>query len=190
MYQKITKILEKLATQVQVEAETRLQAVDKALRETSTSLAGINPHLDQLRNGLRKVDKAVEEALGKRKKVAPPRPAALGIILLTLTGRQDLDLTFQKGLEDARSLQQLLTGLLSLVQDTDARIMRSQEFTMHFIAEKLEEEIASLMQPLGAAASASTAIQQHMVRSRLKARRCHYSLRIEHMASRNGRHIT
>jgi len=52
LYQRITKVLEKLANEVDTEMDKRFQSFDAKIRETGKDIENLTPVVDSLRNGL------------------------------------------------------------------------------------------------------------------------------------------
>ncbi|POR38305.1 Nuclear membrane fusion protein Kar5 [Tolypocladium paradoxum] len=149
LYERITKILARLTTQVEAELETRFESLDKMFRDTSANLESITPQVDELRTGLFQVERIISEVVSR--------------------GAEEAAATVRDGLDDAKSLQQLLTVLLATVLDNGNKIARSHESALQVVSKQAGDEFGAVMATLGAAIISSASLQRELVESQSRA---------------------
>lgn len=72
LYQRITKILEKMTLDVERDMQERLKRMETVWRDTSQSLEDLGPRVDHLRDGLDHLDDGILETLSRSIEVSSP----------------------------------------------------------------------------------------------------------------------
>ncbi|KYK55083.1 nuclear membrane fusion protein Kar5 [Drechmeria coniospora] len=142
LYKRITKILAKLTTQVETDAESRLNTLNKKFRDASANMDRVAPYVDELKDRLLQVEQVISEVVSRRAEEA----AAI----------------VQDGLADAQSLQQLLSALRATIVDNDEKTVRSHESALQHVSDQAKNEIGFFMTTLSAALISSASLAQEL----------------------------
>ncbi|PNY26857.1 Nuclear membrane fusion protein Kar5 [Tolypocladium capitatum] len=143
LYERITKILAKLTTQVETELEGRFKSLDKMFRDTSANLESITPRVDEVKARLFQVERIMSEVVSR--------------------GAEESAATVKDGLDNAKRLQQLLAVILATVLDNDDKIVRSHESALQVVSKKAGDDFGAVMATLGAATISSASLLRELV---------------------------
>ncbi|KAF4979317.1 hypothetical protein FZEAL_4458 [Fusarium zealandicum] len=139
LYQRVTKILERLTHQIETEMEERLQSLSQTFQAASHLVENLGPQVHQLRTELDLAGDVLRERLAQVAK--------------------DSGDTIRDGLEDARSLHQLLALLIRETKENAAAVASSQEIALQTVTQRANSEIDVFMTALTAAVASSVSIQ-------------------------------
>ncbi|KAH7161431.1 hypothetical protein EDB81DRAFT_644198 [Dactylonectria macrodidyma] len=148
VYQRITKILEQLTTQIEADMEARLHSLHRAFHETAGSMGILATQIDKLRTDLGMVDEIIHGQLHRTAKEASK--------------------IFEGGLENARGLQQLLAVLLRATTDATAEVAASHKSAIQIVTQNANHEMEVLTSALSAAVSYSLVLHNQMEATRVK----------------------
>lgn len=137
-------MISRLTDGVEAELQRRMDDLDRRTRQTLDNLGQLSPQVEQLREGLAKVEDY-------------------------LSG--DLDMAIRKssesahdGLEHAESLRHLLGVLLARALEGNAQLASAHELSLQQASRRVNEDIGALMAVVASTAAASNALQQQIVR--------------------------
>ncbi|KAF4461679.1 nuclear membrane fusion kar5 [Fusarium albosuccineum] len=142
LYQRVTKILEKLTHEIETEMEERLQSLNQAFQSASHSVENLGPQVHKLRMELELTTDALREQLNQ--------------------AVQESSNTVRSGLEDARSLHQLIDLLIRTTKENAAAVISSHETSMKMVSKNANSEIDIFMTALTAAVASSVSLQSQM----------------------------
>ncbi|KPM42536.1 hypothetical protein AK830_g3973 [Neonectria ditissima] len=142
LYQRVTKILETLTTQIETELEERLQSLNRVIHSTTDSVDTFATQVDQLKNGLDTMGKIIQDQLHR-------------------TAQESSEIV-KGGLEDARSLQQIMAVLLRATMDATAEVAASHSNALQAVTHNANNEVGVLMNALNAAMESSVSLQIQM----------------------------
>ncbi|KAK2004968.1 nuclear membrane fusion protein Kar5 [Colletotrichum falcatum] len=148
LHQRLTEVLSKLSEGVEQELEAHLRAINIRATETTDQLQHMIPDIEQLRNNLRDLDRAISEDVMQISRAS--------------------NAMIKDGLEDARSLHQLLGVLLKTVMSNNAEVAASQEMALENLRENTNSEIAIVVSTLATAAASSASLQSLMELSHVR----------------------
>ncbi|KAI8687346.1 hypothetical protein NCS56_00307100 [Fusarium sp. Ph1] len=148
LYQRITKILETMTNKIEIEMEERLQSLNRAFLAASDSVENLGPQVQRLRSELALASDVLRERLGQ---VA-----------------QESGDTVRSGLEDARSLHQLITMLIRTTKESAADIASSHETALEVATQKASSEVDVFVTVLTAAMASSVSLQDQMAATELR----------------------
>ena len=143
LYQRLTKVIAKLADGVEAELQKRMNDLDSRAKQAAQRIQQLNPHIDQLREGLAKV----EEYLS-RDMVHLARKSSEAI---------------NDGLGQAEHLQQLLAIMLKNALDNNAQVAAAQEQSLELVTRKANDEMSALMTVIAGAVASSVTLQNQIV---------------------------
>ncbi|KAL6923232.1 hypothetical protein FSST1_000506 [Fusarium sambucinum] len=135
LYQRITRILEKLTNDVEADLEKRFQSLNRAFDAASQSVEGIGPQVKNLRMEMDKASGILQNDLSHAIKDSRDVVAS--------------------GLEEAQALHDLLEILVRAVQEHTTDIATSQEVALRTSTEKWNGEVAGLVTALTAVVATS-----------------------------------
>ncbi|KAJ3528267.1 hypothetical protein NM208_g10282 [Fusarium decemcellulare] len=142
MRKRVTKILEKLTHEIETEMEERLQSLNQAFQSASHSVENLEPQVHKLRMELELTADALREQLNQ--------------------AVQESSNTVRSGLEDARSLHQLIDLLIRTTKENTAAVISSHETSMQIVSKNANSEIDVFMTALTAAVASSVSLQSQM----------------------------
>ncbi|KAL6404762.1 hypothetical protein AUP68_11592 [Ilyonectria robusta] len=142
VYQRVTKILEKLTTQIEDELEERLRSLNRAFHETAGSVDTFATQVNEIKTGLSMVDEVIQGQLHR-------------------TAMESSKMV-KGGLEDARGLQRILAVLLRTTMDATAEVAAAHEIALETATQNANQEIETLMTVLAATVSSSLSLQNQM----------------------------
>ncbi|KAF6521978.1 hypothetical protein HZS61_013506 [Fusarium oxysporum f. sp. conglutinans] len=143
LYQKITKILEKLTRDIEADMEERFHSLNRAYTAASQSVEDIGPHVRHLRTEMERASQILRDDLGR--------------------AAQDSRDVVESGLKETKVLHDLLELLARSVQEKTADIVSSQEVALQTSTKQLTNEVDILMAVLSAAISSSVSLQNQVV---------------------------
>ncbi|KAK7421528.1 hypothetical protein QQZ08_009943 [Neonectria magnoliae] len=158
LYQRVTKILETLTTQIEIEIEERLQSLNRVIHHTTDSVDTFAIQVDQLRSGLDKMGELIQDQLQRTAQVT----TNCSIDFIKLTSNQDSSETVKGGLEDAKSLQQIMAVLLRTTMDATAEVAASHGTALQAATHNANHEVRELISALNAAVASSVSLQIQM----------------------------
>ncbi|CAF3627046.1 unnamed protein product [Fusarium graminearum] len=138
LYQRITKILEKLTNDVEADLEKRFQSLNRAFDAASQSVESIGPQAKHLQMEMDKASRILRNDLGD--------------------AIQDSRDIVTSGLEEAQALHDLLAILVRALQENTADITTSQEVALRTSTDKWNTEIGGLV--TGLTAMVATSLDQ------------------------------
>ncbi|KAH6900696.1 hypothetical protein B0T10DRAFT_571311 [Thelonectria olida] len=146
LHKRVTKILERLASQIELELEKKLQTFSRTVIETAHSVDSFAVQVDQL---------GVE----------------LGIVMTRLhhTAAESTTAT-EGGLEVAKNLQLLLTLLLRTTMDATAEVAASHETALQVISKSAKQELEILTSVLSAALASSASLQHQIDATQIRTK--------------------
>lgn len=165
MYQRLTKILEKLTTQVEVDLEARLRSLDTIVQETVRGVGSLGPQVDHLRSGLGNLESVISGKLFRSAEVSQEASSSEEM----LTHHQESTRRIKEGLDDAANLQQLLTILVQTVLDNNAKLAESHTTSLQTASQQVGNEVGIIMTALATAVVSSSSLNEELV-SRTVAR--------------------
>ncbi|EXM23161.1 hypothetical protein V3481_010309 [Fusarium oxysporum f. sp. vasinfectum] len=142
LYQKITKILEKLTRDIEADMEERFHSLNRAYTAASQSVEDIGPHVRHLRTEMERASQILRDDLGR--------------------AAQDSRDVVESGLKETKVLHDLLELLARSVQEKTADIVSSQEVALQTSTKQLNNEVDILMAVLSAAISSSVSLQNQV----------------------------
>ncbi|KAM4063080.1 tht1-like nuclear fusion protein [Hirsutella rhossiliensis] len=148
LFQRITKVMDRLTMQVEAELEARLEALNKMVRDANTNVESINPQINDLKSGLSQVEQMISQVLSQ--------------------GTQQAATSANNGLQSAKRLQQLLERLLATALESNERITRSHESALQLVHKRVGDDVGAVMTTLGAAIAATTGLQREIAESQFR----------------------
>ncbi|KAJ4192600.1 hypothetical protein NW755_003747 [Fusarium falciforme] len=142
LYQRITKILETMTNKIEIEMEERLQSLNRAFLAASDSVENLGPQVQRLRSELELASDVLREQLGQ--------------------AAQESGDTVRSGLEDARSLHQLITMLVRTTKESAVDIASSHETALEVATQRANSEVDVFVTALTAAMASSVSLQDQM----------------------------
>ncbi|KAF4504895.1 hypothetical protein G6O67_008288 [Ophiocordyceps sinensis] len=147
VFQRITKVMDRLTMQVEAELEARLKALNKRVRDASTGVDSIKPQINDLKSGLSQVEQIISRVLSQETQAAT---------------------SANKGLASAKNLQELLERLLTTASESNENIARSHESALQVAHKRVSDDFGAVMTTLGAAIAASTGLQRELAVSQFR----------------------
>ncbi|KAM5370322.1 hypothetical protein ACJZ2D_008527 [Fusarium nematophilum] len=142
LYQRVTKILEKLTRQIETEMEERLKALNLEFQAASHSVGDLGPQVHRLRTELDMATEVLQNQL--------------------LYHVHESGDTIRSGLEDAKNLQQLLALLIRTTQNNAAEATAAHETALQVTTKRVYSEIDVLMTALAATVASSVSLQDQI----------------------------
>ncbi|KAI5467707.1 hypothetical protein BGZ63DRAFT_478074 [Mariannaea sp. PMI_226] len=136
--QQVTKILEKLTIQVEVELWEKMKSLNRVVQSTADSVDNIAVRVDRA---------GVEFA---------------SVIARLQQVTEESNISAKGGLETAKNLQQILTLLLRTAMDATADLVISQETALQALSKTATDDIGSLTSALHATLISSASLQHQM----------------------------
>lgn len=149
LYQRLTKIIAKLTDGVEAELQRRMADLDEKARQATERMEGLNPHIDQLRDGLTRVEKYLANDM-------------------ELAVEQSKN-WIKHGMEHAVTLEQMLAVLLQTVADSNTEVVAAHEQSVELVTRKVNDELSSFVAVVASAAASSAILQNQIEASRLHA---------------------
>ncbi|KAF7548771.1 hypothetical protein G7046_g8550 [Stylonectria norvegica] len=149
LFRRVTRILEKLTTSIELEIEERLDSMNRMFQEATDSVESLAPHVDHLESRLRQVDEMIAGQLART--------------------AQESNKIMESGLEHAGNLQDLLALLLKTAMDNAAEVANSHELALQAATHKVGDEIDAVLGVLSVAVSATVSLQDQIESSRVQA---------------------
>ncbi|KAF5704501.1 nuclear membrane fusion kar5 [Fusarium mundagurra] len=143
LYQRITKILEKLTRDIEADMEERFHSLNQAYTAATQSVEDMGPHVRHLRTEMERASQILRDDLGR--------------------AAQDSRDVVESGLKETKVLHDLLELLTRSVQEKTADIVSSQEVALQTSTKQLNSEVDILMAVLGAAVSSSVSLQNQVL---------------------------
>ncbi|TQN72929.1 Nuclear fusion protein tht1, partial [Colletotrichum shisoi] len=148
LHQRLTEVLSKLSEGVERELEARFDTINARATETTERLEKMIPDIDRLRSTLQDLDHTISQNV--------------------MQMAQASNSAMRSGLEDAQTLQQLLSVLLKTLLSNNAEVAASQKVALTNFKDHAELEVAVVMSALATAAASSVSLQSQMELSTLQ----------------------
>ncbi|KAF5025584.1 hypothetical protein F66182_2328 [Fusarium sp. NRRL 66182] len=142
LYQRITKILERLTRDIEVDMEERFQSLNRAFHTATQSVENLGPQVQHLQTEMEMASKILRDDL----------------IQSVRHSRDNVN----SGLEESKVLLDLLGFLVRSVQDNTAEITSSHQVALQTSTKQLNSEVDILMTVLTAAVTSSVSLQGQM----------------------------
>lgn len=143
LYQRLTKVIAKLAEGVEAELQKRMADFDKQARQASENMRQLNPHIHQLREGLARVEEYLSQDMAHAVKRSSD--------------------AINDGLGQAEILRQLLEVMLKTVLDSNSQVALAQEQSLELVTKKANDELSVLMTVISSAVASSATLQNQIV---------------------------
>ncbi|PHH86049.1 hypothetical protein CDD83_10824 [Cordyceps sp. RAO-2017] len=148
LFQRITKVLDRLTSQAESDLEARFEALNQVFRDTSANLEGIKPRLSDLKSGLVEVEQFLSHFIHRK-------------MQQTATSVTD-------GLENARGLQLALEKLLLTVHESNEKVERSYELMVHSASTQISGGVGEAVANVEAAIAASASLRKELAEKESK----------------------
>ncbi|SPO02688.1 uncharacterized protein DNG_05361 [Cephalotrichum gorgonifer] len=145
LYQRITKVIETLITRVDEEMEKRAEGFDRRVGEAEDSIESLKPKIGHLGEEL---DRLKETLSGRFDRTVENSAGAI-----------------RRSLEDATTLQRILSVLLSSVLESNAEMASSHDKAVGTIKTKTSEGVDIVLSTLAAVAASSSAVEKKIRQS-------------------------
>ncbi|KAK3939063.1 nuclear fusion protein KAR5 [Diplogelasinospora grovesii] len=142
LYQRLTQVIAKLVDGVEVELQRRMDEIDVRARQSAESLAQLTPHIDQLRDGLERVEGYITKDL-------------------EATIRRSTD-SIGSGLQHAENLQQLLSLLFKNVLESNSQLAHAHDQSLQQVSTRANDDLAAFMEVVATAAASSVSLQKQI----------------------------
>ncbi|KAM0562832.1 hypothetical protein ACHAPJ_001672 [Fusarium lateritium] len=142
LYQRITKILERLTHDIEADMEERFQSLNRAFNAASQSVENLGPQVQHLRTEMDMASKVLRDDLS-----------------FAVQNSRDV---VQSSLKETKTLHDLLELLVRSAQENAAEIVSSHEVALRTSTKKLNDEVDVLMNVLVAAMTSSVSLQSQM----------------------------
>ncbi|KAK1771731.1 hypothetical protein QBC33DRAFT_554898 [Phialemonium atrogriseum] len=149
LYQRLTRVIAKLAEGVEAELQKRMADLDNRARRASESMDQLNPQIDQLREGLAKV----EEYLSRDMRQAVKESSE----------------AIKDGLGQAEDLHQALAIMLKTILEGNSQVAVAHEQSLELATNRANDEMGGLMAVIAGAVASSATLQNQIEISRLQA---------------------
>jgi hypothetical protein len=123
--------------------------LDERAKQATERMERLNPHIDQLRNGLSRVEKYL----------------ANDMELAVEQSKEQI----KHGMEHAVTLEQMLAVLLKTVAERNSQVIAVHEESVELVTRKVNDELASFVAVVASAAASSAMLQEHIELSKLQA---------------------
>ena len=143
LYQRLTRVIAKLADGVEAELQKRMADLDNRARRASESMDQLNPQIDQLREGLAKV----EEYLSRDMRQAVKESSE----------------AIKDGLGQAEDLHQVLAIMLKAVLEGNSQVAVAHEQSLELATNRANDEMGGLMAVIAGAVASSATLQNQIV---------------------------
>lgn len=149
LYQRLTKIIAKLTDGVEAEIQRRMADLDERARQATERMEELNPHIDQLRDGLSKVEKYLASDMELAVEQSKNR--------------------IKHGMEHAVTLEQMLAVLLQTVAEKSSEVTTAHEQSVELVSQKVNNELATFVAVVASAAASSAMLKDQIEVSKLQA---------------------
>lgn len=147
---------------VERELERYLKSVDTRVSEALGGLNDLESHVGQLRNGLGELEGTILTNLQSALRVS--RSCITRVASLTFPEQESAD-SATHGLEDVRSLHDLINTLIQTVHENHVAVSSSHEVAIQSMTQKTERDMSFVLSALAAVAASTSTLQNEMVRS-------------------------
>ncbi|KAF4340412.1 nuclear membrane fusion kar5 [Fusarium beomiforme] len=142
LYQRITKILERLTHDIEVDMEERFQSLNRAYTAASQSVEDIGPRVQHLRTEMEMASRILRDDLSR--------------------AAEESRNVVESGLKETKVLHELLELLARSVQEKTTDIVSSQEAALQTSTMQLNNEANILLAVLNAAVSSSVSLHNQV----------------------------
>ncbi|KAK3349367.1 hypothetical protein B0T25DRAFT_547849 [Lasiosphaeria hispida] len=149
LYQRLTKVISKLMTGVEAELQKKMDDLDERARQTFDNLAQLLLQVDQLRDGLERVETYLS-----------------GDLENTLRRSSE---SAQDNLQQAEVLQQFLIAVFARFHESNTQLVSVHEQSLQHIAKRTNDDIGALAAIIATAVTSTNALQQQIERSNQNA---------------------
>ncbi|KAI1816531.1 hypothetical protein GGS20DRAFT_213610 [Poronia punctata] len=142
LFQRLTKIMSKLADEVDEEMERRMRDIDLRAKDVGDRIGNLSPLLEKLEHGLEAADAMLSDQLVQTIRLS----------------HSHLD----AGLESAVHLERMLELLLKGVTDSHADMANAHEQSLQLVTEQAKSEAEVVVSTMAAAVAATVALQDQI----------------------------
>ncbi|KHN99097.1 uncharacterized protein MAM_02795 [Metarhizium album ARSEF 1941] len=145
LHQKLANILEKLATEAEVEVQNRLNKLDQMFQESSDKAKILAAHVMGLNTSLQYFEQAITNSI--------------------LTKSKETEIVIQKGLSEAQSLQLLMEEVVQMMRSREDERAQSLETAMEVAAMQIHRDANEVTRMLTAVAMSTLTLQAQLDKS-------------------------
>ncbi|KFA61519.1 hypothetical protein S40285_04536 [Stachybotrys chlorohalonatus IBT 40285] len=149
LYQRLTGILRRLTTQVEREIETRFDSLQNIFKQAHNNMEGLTPRIVRLRTDLDGMRAVLSEDM--------------------LRNAQDAAGSIKNGLNDAKSLQDLVAALINTITEKSMAMATIQESALQIASQQINNEVSNVITILATVAHSSAAMQKDIAQAHLRA---------------------
>ncbi|KAL1880583.1 hypothetical protein VTK73DRAFT_5388 [Phialemonium thermophilum] len=152
LYQRLTKILAKLANGVETDLRNRMSGLDTQVRQATENVERMGPHIDRLRQNLADIEDFLSGDLKQR-----------------LQSSSD---AVKGGMDQAIDLEQLLTALVKSALESSSKMAayhEQHERSLMSTSKRVDNEVGVLVGVITTAIASSTTLQNQIDVSRQQA---------------------
>jgi F0F1-type ATP synthase membrane subunit b/b' len=120
-----------------------MDELDTRARQTFDNIGQLYPQIEQLRNGLAQVESYLSKDLDAK--------------------LRNSSQSAQRGLDDAKNLQQLLGSLFARLRESSAELATAHEVSIKQASVRANDELGALVAVVANAAASSVALEQQIV---------------------------
>ncbi|QLI67185.1 Deaminated glutathione amidase [Metarhizium brunneum] len=145
LHRKLANILERLTTDAEVQVQNRLNELDRMFRESSDNAKTLTAHVAGLNASLLYFEQVITHSI--------------------LSKSKETEMVVQKGLNEARSLQQLMEEVLGMMSLREEKHARTLETALEVAVTQINRDAHEVMKMLTAVAMSSLSLQEQLKKS-------------------------
>ncbi|PHH69495.1 hypothetical protein CDD82_7714 [Ophiocordyceps australis] len=149
LFKRMTEIMARLTTKVELELEPRFQHLSQRILETRANMDIMHPQMEDIKESLLQVEHLIRNVV--------------------FQSFEETATSIRAGAMDAKSLQNMLAGLLTSLLETGANITRSHEASLQAVTRRFENRFDSVFLALDSAVETSTSLQARLAESESQA---------------------
>ncbi|KID93051.1 Nitrilase/cyanide hydratase and apolipoprotein N-acyltransferase [Metarhizium guizhouense ARSEF 977] len=145
LHRKLANILERLTTDAEVQVQNRLNELDRMFRESSDNAKTLTAHVAGLNASLLYFEQVITHSI--------------------LSKSKETEMVVQKGLNEARSLQQLMEEVLGMMSLREEKHARTLETALEVAVTQINRDAHEVTKMLTAVAMSSLSLQEQLKKS-------------------------
>ncbi|KJK81836.1 hypothetical protein H634G_03099 [Metarhizium anisopliae BRIP 53293] len=145
LHRKLANILERLTTDAEVQVQNRLNELDRMFRESYDNAKTLTAHVAGLNASLLYFEQVITHSI--------------------LSKSKETEMVVQKGLNEARSLQQLMEEVLGMMSLREEKHAHTLETALEVAVTQINRDAHEVMKMLTAVAMSSLSLQEQLKKS-------------------------
>ncbi|PHH60735.1 hypothetical protein CDD81_1317 [Ophiocordyceps australis] len=149
LFKRMTEIMARLTIKVEADLEPRFQDLNQRILDTRANMDIMHPQVEDIKESLLQIEHLIRNAVSQ--------------------SFEETATSIRASTMDAKNLQNMLSGLLTSLLETEANITHSHEASLYAVTQRFESKLESVFLAMDSAVETSNSLKDRLTESESQA---------------------